>query len=78
VTDANVMLGRLDGEKFLGGGMRLDREAARAAIDAEVAKPLGLSIEAAAEGLLAVVNANLGAAIRLSCSRRASIRANSR
>jgi N-methylhydantoinase A/oxoprolinase/acetone carboxylase beta subunit len=66
VTDANVTLGRLNGEKFLGGGMRLDRDAARAAIDTGIAKPLGLSVEAAAEGLLAVVNANLGAAIRLS------------
>ena len=66
VTDANVTLGRIDGEKFLGGGMRLDCEAARAVIDTEVATPLGLPIEAAAEGLLAVVNANLGAAIRLS------------
>jgi N-methylhydantoinase A len=66
VTDANVTLGRLNDEKFLGGGMRLDREAARAAIDTGVAKPLGLSVEAAAEGLLAVINANLGAAIRLS------------
>ena len=35
VTDANVTLGRLNGEKFLGGGMRLDCEAARAVIDAE-------------------------------------------
>jgi N-methylhydantoinase A/oxoprolinase/acetone carboxylase beta subunit len=66
VTDANVTLGRIDGEKFLGGGMRLDCAAARAVIDTEVATPLGLPIEAAAEGLLAVVNANLGAAIRLS------------
>jgi N-methylhydantoinase A/oxoprolinase/acetone carboxylase beta subunit len=66
VTDANVALGRLDGEKFLGGGMRLDREAARAVIETEVATPLGLAVEAAAEGLLAVTNANMGAAIRLS------------
>jgi N-methylhydantoinase A/oxoprolinase/acetone carboxylase beta subunit len=66
VTDANVALGRLDGESFLGGGMRLDAAAARAAIDAHVAHPLGLTLEAGAEGLLAVTNANLGAAIRLS------------
>src|SRR5258705_1937573 len=65
-TDANVTLGRLDGAEFLARGVRLDPEAARAVIDAEVAKPLGFSIEAAAEGLLAVINANLGAAIRLS------------
>ena len=66
VTDANVALGRLDGESFLGGGMRLDGAAARAAIDEHVARPLGLTLEAGAEGLLAVTNANLGAAIRLS------------
>ena len=66
VTDANVTLGRIDGEKFLGGGMRLDGKAARGVIDAEVAGPLSLATEPAAEGLLAVVNANLGAAIRLS------------
>ena len=66
VTDANVVLGRLDGESFLGGDMRLDSAAARAAISAEIGKPLDLSVEAAAEGLLAVTNASLGAAIRLS------------
>ena len=66
VTDANVALGRLDGESFLGGGMRLDGAAARIAIDEHVARPLGLTLEAGAEGLLAVTNANLGAAIRLS------------
>ena len=66
VTDANVTLGRLDGKSFLGGDMQLDGEAARAAIATSIAKPLGLSVELAAEGLLAVTNANLGAAIRLS------------
>ena len=66
VTDANLVLGRLDGEGFLGGGMRLDTAAARKVIDAHVAQPLSLPVEAAAEGLLAVTNANLGAAIRLS------------
>src|SRR5262249_11909781 len=66
VTDANLALGRLDGEGFLGGGMRLDVTAARTAIDTHVAQPLKLAVEAAADGLLAVTNANLGAAIRLS------------
>jgi N-methylhydantoinase A len=66
VTDANVALGRLGSESFLGGGMRLDDAAARAAINEHVAGPLGLTLEAGAEGLLAVTNANLGAAIRLS------------
>ena len=66
VTDANVALGRLDGGSFLGGEMRLDDGAARAAISAEIGGPLDLSVEDAAEGLLAVTNAGLGAAIRLS------------
>jgi len=66
VTDANLALGRLDAAGFLGGGMRLDVSAACAAIDEHVARPLGLALEPAAEGLLAVTNANLGSAIRLS------------
>ena len=51
---------------FWAAGCASTAKRRRTAIDTEVAKPLGLSIEAAAEGLLAVVNANLGAAIRLS------------
>jgi N-methylhydantoinase A len=66
VTDANVALGKLGAASFLGGEMPLDVAAARRAIDIRVATPLGLSTEAAAEGLLAVTNGNLGAAIRLS------------
>jgi N-methylhydantoinase A/oxoprolinase/acetone carboxylase beta subunit len=66
VTDANLALGRLDGERFLGGGMRLEMAKARAAIEAHVAQPLGLAVEPAAEGLLAVANASLAGAIRLS------------
>jgi N-methylhydantoinase A len=66
VTDANAALGRLDPENFLGGEMQLDVGAARAAIERHVAKPLGLAIDAAADGMLALTNANLGAAIRLS------------
>ena len=66
VTDANLALGRLDGEGFLGGGMRLDTARARAAIEEHVARPLSLAVEPAAEGLLAVTNASLGGAIRLS------------
>jgi N-methylhydantoinase A len=66
VTDANVALGRLNGDSFLGGAMRLNAMAARTVIAEKVATPLGLTPEPAAEGLLAVTNANLGTAIRLS------------
>jgi N-methylhydantoinase A/oxoprolinase/acetone carboxylase beta subunit len=64
VTDANLTLRRLDGEGFLGGDMRLDYDAARAVISACIGKPLELSTEVAAEGVLAVTNSNLGSAIR--------------
>lgn len=57
VTDANVVLGRLRAGRTLGGGIVIDRDKAEAAIDAHVARPLGLSVEAAAAGMLRVVNA---------------------
>jgi N-methylhydantoinase A/oxoprolinase/acetone carboxylase beta subunit len=66
VTDANLALGRLDPDYFLGGMMKLDMPATRAAIAARVGTPLGLSVEQAAQGMLTVTNANLGAAVRLS------------
>ncbi len=66
VTDANVALGRIDPDFFLGGAMRLDRDAAAQAIIGRIGEPLGLSMEAAAEGVLSVANANMAAAIKLS------------
>jgi N-methylhydantoinase A len=62
VTDANLVLGRLDADNFLGGAMRLDPAAARRAI-AGLAKRLGLGLEEAAEGILTIVNANMANAI---------------
>lgn len=66
VTDANLTLGRLDPDFFLGGMMKLDMPATRRAMEARIGNPLGLTAEQAAEGILTVTNANLGAAIRLS------------
>src|SRR5271170_2706182 len=62
VTDANLVLGRLDPDNFLGGAMQLDPDAARRAV-AGLAGRLGLSIEHAAEGILTIVNANMANAI---------------
>ena len=64
VTDANLVLGRLSPDTLLGGGMRLNLEAARGAIADQLATPLQLSVEAAAEGVVRVVNATMTAAIR--------------
>ncbi|MBX3056304.1 MAG: hydantoinase/oxoprolinase family protein [Anaerolineae bacterium] len=64
VTDANLVLGRLDADHFLGGMMRLDVGAARAAL-AELAELMGaVSVEAAAWGVIQVANANMERAIR--------------
>ncbi|MFN3171829.1 MAG: hydantoinase/oxoprolinase family protein [Hyphomicrobiales bacterium] len=66
VTDANIVLGRIDAEKPIGGGLeRLDVEAARTAIDTHVGAPLGLKTEDAAEAILKVANARMAGAIRL-------------
>lgn len=65
VTDANLVVGRLGPETALGGSMTLDRDAASAALDAEVAKPLSLSTTQAATGVLRVANANMERGIRV-------------
>jgi N-methylhydantoinase A len=65
VTDADLLLGYLDAEFFLGGRMPLDREAARRAIDEHVARPLGLDVIGAARGIHRVVNENMAAAARI-------------
>ncbi len=59
VTDANLILGRLNPTYFLGGEMTLDVEQARQALQTHVADPLGLSVEEAAAGIIRVVNANM-------------------
>lgn len=63
VTDANVVLGFLPSQ-LAGGTLRLDVAVARAAIARDLAKPLGLSVEAAAFGIREVANANMVRAIR--------------
>jgi N-methylhydantoinase A len=65
VTDADLLLGYLDADFFLGGRMRLDREAARRAIEAHVARPLDLEVVPAAWGIHRVVNENMAAAARI-------------
>ena len=64
VTDANLLFGRLDPERFLGGEMTLDPARARQAIDT-IANQLGLTSEQAALGIIKIVNAHMARAIRL-------------
>jgi len=62
VTDANLVLGRLDPDNFLGGAMRLDPDSARRAVG-NLARRLGLGLEEAADGILTIVNASMANAI---------------
>ncbi|CAM3813249.1 Acetophenone carboxylase gamma subunit [Bordetella sputigena] len=65
VTDASVVLGLLDPEYFAGGTLRLDVEKAREAIDANLARPLGMSVEQAALGIHRIANVQMAEGIRL-------------
>jgi len=64
VTDANVVLGHLP-PSLIGGEMKLDVKASREAIKKAVADPLKISVEAAAEGIVKIVNENMFGALRL-------------
>ena len=63
-TDADLVLGYLDPGFFAGGQMTLDLAASRAAIEEQVAKPLGLSIEEAAAGMYRIVCTNMAQGVR--------------
>ncbi|NNL87085.1 MAG: hydantoinase/oxoprolinase family protein, partial [Myxococcales bacterium] len=64
VTDADVVLGFIDPNAFLGGEMKLDRAAAEAAIASRVAEPLGMSVTEAAAGIYRLVNNGMGNSVR--------------
>jgi N-methylhydantoinase A len=64
VTDANLLLGFLDPENFLGGEMKLDRDAAMSAIEEKVARPMGLDTTRAAYGIFRIVNNSMATGIR--------------
>jgi N-methylhydantoinase A len=64
VTDANLVLGRLAADRFLGGEMRLEVEAAQRALTERVAKPLGMNITAAADGILRIATTAMSYAVK--------------
>ena len=66
LTDANIVLGRINADRPIGGKLaRLDVEAARAAISTHIGEPLAMTPEAAAEAIVRVANARMSGAIRL-------------
>ena len=65
VTDANVVLGRISPDFFLGGRMKIQPELAQRAIEEKIGGPLGMSASEAAQGILDVVNANMVRILRV-------------
>jgi len=64
VTDANLVLGRLDADHFLGGEMKLDLELAHQAIAEKIASPLRLSVEAAAAGIVRIAATSMSHVVK--------------
>ena len=65
VTDADLVLGLINPDYFLGGSIHLDKELAVQAITEHVANPLGISVVEAAQGMFEIVNANMVDALHL-------------
>lgn len=64
VTDADVVLGVVNPDNFLGGRMKLRADLARAAIEEMIAKPLGISVEEAASGIKRIVDSHMADLVR--------------
>ncbi len=64
VTDANLLLGRLNANRFLGGGMNLDTAGAVAAMAKQIADPLSLSTVEAAAGVVRIADSSMALAVR--------------
>ena len=64
VTDADLRLGYLDPDFFAGGKIKLDAAATTHAIETEIGKPLGMTVEEAAAGMYRVINNNMAQGVR--------------
>jgi N-methylhydantoinase A len=64
VTDANLVLGRIDPRSFFGGRKKLDYDLARKAIEEKVARPLGMDLLKAAKGILEIVDSHMADLVR--------------
>jgi N-methylhydantoinase A len=70
VTDADLVLGFLNPDYFLGGAQRLDRAAAAAAIERAIAKPLGMDVAEAAAGIRRIVDMRMADEVRVFAAKR--------
>jgi N-methylhydantoinase A len=70
ITDANLVTGVLDPDQFLGGRMKLNKQKAERLLEEKIAKPLGLGLLEAADGILKIINAKMEEAIKAVSSQR--------
>ncbi|HEY2529503.1 MAG TPA: hydantoinase/oxoprolinase family protein [Xanthobacteraceae bacterium] len=70
VTDADIVCGLLNPDYFLGGTQKLDAEAARAALEGRVAKPLAMEVTEAAAGIRRIVDMRMADEVRVFAARR--------
>jgi N-methylhydantoinase A len=70
ITDANLVLGRLNPDYFLGGALTVYPDLAREVITRDIARPLGLGLEAAAQAIIDIANAKMIAALQLISIKR--------
>ncbi|MGQ3117694.1 MAG: hydantoinase/oxoprolinase family protein [Hydrogenophaga sp.] len=70
VTDANLVLGRLDADHFLGGELKLDLAGTQRQMEERVAKPLGLDTTAAADGILRIAVTQMSHAVKAVTTER--------
>ena len=70
ITDANLVLGVLNPDKFLGGKMKLNKPKAERLLQEKIARPLGLDLLEAADGILKIINVKMEEAIKAVSSQR--------
>lgn len=70
VTDANLVLGRMHPDRFVGGDMTVNLQAAHLAIENQIARPLKMTVEEAASGIIQIANANMERAVRISSAEK--------
>lgn len=70
VTDADVVLNRIDPDNFLGGTIKLDKNKAIKSIEEKIAKPLGISVYQAADGIIKIIDAIMGSTLRRTITTR--------
>ncbi|MEX0805167.1 MAG: hydantoinase/oxoprolinase family protein [Candidatus Binatia bacterium] len=70
ITDANMVIGVLDPDHFLGGRMKLNKSKAERLLEDKIAKPLKMNLLAAADGVLDIINVKMEEAIKAVSSQR--------